>query len=41
MLNKYNLYFFHVNFYEYGTDVKRMHDYLIDLDGFKVVETSL
>lgn len=40
MLNKYNLYFFHVNFYEYGTDVKRMHDYLIDLDGFKVVETS-
>lgn len=28
------------NFHEYGTDVKRMHDYLIDLDGFKVVETS-
>ncbi|OLS03610.1 C39 family peptidase [Tissierella creatinophila] len=28
------------NFYEYGTDVKRMYNYFNNLEGFKVVETS-
>lgn len=28
------------NFYEYGTDVKRMYDYFNNLKGFKVIETS-
>lgn len=28
------------NFYEYGTDVKRMYDYFNNLEGFKVVQTS-
>lgn len=28
------------NFHEYGTDVKRLYDYLSILEGFKVVETS-
>ncbi len=28
------------NFFEYGSDVKRMYDYFNKLEGFKVVETS-
>lgn len=29
------------NFYEYGTNVKQMHDYFSTLDGFRVVDSSV